>query len=478
MARKLLRKNGLYAMTGSGPGAARTGPSPATDGGDAARGLGATMPAMPREHVSFPGALGAPLVGRLESPDGGPVAYALFAHCFTCSKDLKSAGAICRELTARGIAVLRFDFTGVGESGGEFAATNFSSNVGDLVAAADFLRATRQAPALLVGHSLGGTAMLAAAPRIPEATAVATIGAPSDTAHLLHKLEPRLPGDRREIDLDLGGPRPVRISRQLLDDLAGDHLRGVMAHLDKALLLFHSPVDRVVGIDHAERLFLEARHPKSFVSLDTADHLLSEPRDAAHCGRVLAAWAGRYLAAAAGAAAAGTAAGEAGAGAAERAESAGAAERAERTGAAGPAPGEVEVSGSAGALRQEVRAGRHRFAVDEPVAEGGGDTGPTPYGLLLAALGSCTGITLRLYADRKQLPLESTRVRLRHSRVHARDCAGCEESATAKLERIDREIELHGPLSPEQQARLLAIADRCPVHRTLSSRIEIVTRQA
>jgi uncharacterized OsmC-like protein/fermentation-respiration switch protein FrsA (DUF1100 family) len=434
---------------------------------------------MPREHVSFPGALGAPLVGRLESPEGlPPAAYALFAHCFTCSKDLKSAGVICRELTARGIAVLRFDFTGIGESGGEFAASNFSSNVGDLVAAAEFLRGTRRAPALLIGHSLGGTAMLAAAPRIPEAAAIATIGAPSDTAALLHKLAPRLEGD--EANLDLGGPRPVRIRRQLLDDLAADHLHGVVAHLRKPLLLFHSPVDRVVGIEHAERLFLEARHPKSFVSLGTADHLLSEPRDAAHCGRVLGAWAGRYLEgveAAAGAEAAGLEEEEA-TGAAGVEEMAAMDTGAAAGDAAGSlAHGEVEVSGSAGSLRQEVRAGRHHLAADEPVAEGGGDAGPTPYGLLLAALGSCTGITLRLYADRKKLPLAATRVRLRHSRVHARDCAACDENAAVKLERIDREIELRGPLSPEQQARLIEIADRCPVHRTLSSRIEIVTRQ-
>jgi len=325
-------------------GLAKVGASYRGDGGAGLEGR-CYDPWMSREHVRFSGSLGVDLVGRLEGPEGEPVAYALFAHCFTCSKDLRSAGVICRELTARGFAVLRFDFTGIGESEGEFAETNFSSNVEDLIAAADFLRTQRRAPALLVGHSLGGTAMLAAAARIPEAVAVATIGAPSDTRHLHRKLADRLgtngaatatgvvigagaataagtataiaaggpgsaglagtpertgtegagdPGDDG-VELDLGGPRPVRVRRQLLADLAADHLRDVLAHLGKGLLIFHSPVDRVVGIDHAERLFLKARHPKSFVSLGGADHLLSDPRDAAHVGAVLGAWAGRYL---------------------------------------------------------------------------------------------------------------------------------------------------------------------------------------
>ncbi len=505
--------------------------------------------AMAREKVYFPGSQGARLAGWLEAPEGVPAAYALLAHCFTCSKDLKSAGGICRELLARGIAVLRFDFTGLGESEGEFADTNFSSNVLDLVAAADFLRRERQPPALLIGHSLGGTAMLAAAARIPEAAAVATIGAPSDTGLLRSKLAARLPrtggpaggttgdgatgdgaagggtagtpgspsaGEAEEepaFELDLGGGRPVRIRRQLLDDLAGDHLRGVLASLGKPLLIFHSPVDRIVGIEHAERLFLAARHPKSFVSLGTADHLLSDPRDAAHAGAVLAAWAGRYLpagahagtgipaipvdlgpgdpvagtVAGAPAAAGSVAAGNAAAGglaAADRAAAGATAEEAAVGGfaAADRAPegralaaGEVEVSGTAHSLRQEVRAGAHHLVADEPAADGGTDTGPTPYGLLLAALGACSGMTMRLYADRKGFPLAGTRVRLRHSRDHKADCEACAENG-AQLERIDRELELLGPLTDDQRARLAAIANRCPVHRTLSSPIEIVTK--
>ena len=478
---------------------------------------------MARERVDFPGSRGARLAGRIETPEGEPAAYALFAHCFTCSKDLKSAGGISRELLARGIAVLRFDFTGLGDSSGDFADTNFSSNVEDLVAAAAFLRRERQAPALLVGHSLGGLAMLAAAPGIPEALAVATIGAPSDTGHLGAKLAARVPalggaGDRADggggtageeiFELDLGGVRPVRIRRQLLEDLAADHLHGVLPALGRPLLLFHSPVDRVVGIEHAERLFLAARHPKSFVSLGDADHLLSNPRNAVQVGAVLAAWAGRYLPAGAGdgvrvpaptpsiaslpsvqtgtdvPARADVAAGTGipalppiqGIPAAPELPAAGTGIPA--TAAAEPralTAGEVEVTSTAHSLRQEVRLGAHHLVADEPAADGGTDAGPTPYGLLLAALGTCSGMTMRLYADRKGWPLAGTRVRLRHSRDHEADCENC-VAGDARIERIDRELELFGPLTESQRARLAEIANRCPVHRTLRSRLEVVTK--
>lgn len=255
---------------------------------------------MPRERLKFPGSQDHELAGWLETPDAADVplvAYALFAHCFTCSKDIKAAGRISRALAERGIAVLRFDFTGIGESEGDFAETDFSSNLDDLVAAADFLRREREAPRLLAGHSLGGAAVLAAASRIPETAAVATIAAPSDTEHLrdtLIRLSPELEAEGEAV-VDLGGGRPFRIRRQLLDDLSEDHLRQALADLRKPLLLFHSPLDRIAGIEHAERLFLAAKHPKSFVSLDRADHLLSDERDARHAGDVLAAWARRYL---------------------------------------------------------------------------------------------------------------------------------------------------------------------------------------
>lgn len=252
---------------------------------------------MPRERVSFPGTNGHQLAAWLDTPESNPAAYAVFAHCFTCSKDIKAAGRISRALAERGIAVLRFDFTGIGESEGDFAETDFTSNLEDLAAAADFLRRERQAPRLLVGHSLGGAAVLCASARIPEVAAVATIAAPSDTEHLrdtLVRLSPELEA-RGEAEVDLGGGRPFRIRKQLLDDLSEDHLQQILGSLGKPLLLFHSPLDRTVGIENAERLFLAAKHPKSFVSLGTADHLLSDEKDALHAGEVLAAWAKRYL---------------------------------------------------------------------------------------------------------------------------------------------------------------------------------------
>lgn len=405
---------------------------------------------MHSERLMFPGSQGSLLAGRLESPDVTPIAYAVFAHCFTCSKDLKAVGWISRALVEQGVAVFRFDFTGIGESSGDFSETDFSSNLDDLVAAADFLRREREAPRLLVGHSLGGTAVLAATERIPEVHAVATIAAPSDTEHLrnvLVRLAPELE-ERGEAEVHLGGARPFRIRRQLLDDLAEDHLHGILAHLRRPLLVFHSPVDNVIGIEHAERIFAAAKHPKSFVSLGLADHLLTDERDARFVGHVLGAWARRYLE--------GT--------------------QAEVEPAEAGAQGEVVVTEVAG-LAQTIRARKHRLTADEPLEVGGTDTGPGPYELLLASLGACTSMTLRLYSNRKELPLERVRVTLRHSKIHAEDCARC-ETKEGKLDRIEREIELLGPLTDEQRARLLEIADKCPVHRTLKSEIEISTRLA
>jgi uncharacterized OsmC-like protein/alpha/beta superfamily hydrolase len=404
---------------------------------------------MKSEHLRFPGSRGQSLAARLDSPAGPPVAYALFAHCFTCSKDLKAAGWISSALTERGIAVLRFDFTGIGESEGDFASTDFSSNVEDLVAAADFLRREREAPALLVGHSIGGCAVLAAAERIPEARAISTIAAPSDTEHLkkaLVHLAPELEA-RGEVEVHLGG-RPFRVRRELLDDLAEDHLRGVLEKLHRALLIFHSPVDAIVGVDHARRLFEMAKHPKSFISLDTANHLLSDERDARYVGDVLAVWAERYL------------------------------EGVQAVGDTEPElgkEGEVLVVGPPSGFAQEIIAHRHRLVADEPKEMGGTESGPTPYDLLLGALGACTSMTLRMYADRKQLPLEGVRVRLRYSKIHALDCIQC-ETKIGKIDHIDREIEVLGALTEEQRLRLLEMADRCPVHRTLISEIDIVTR--
>jgi uncharacterized OsmC-like protein/alpha/beta superfamily hydrolase len=399
------------------------------------------------ERFDFPNSRGHTLAALLEMPEGDPAAYALFAHCFTCGKDNLAAKRISEALAARGIAVLRFDFTGLGTSEGEFANTNFSSNVADLVAAADHLRRTRRAPALLIGHSLGGAAVLAAAARIPEAQAVATIAAPSDPHHVIglfkdHVDDIRTQGER---EVTLAG-RSFRIRREFLDDVAEQKLVDAVAGLHKALLVLHSPTDDIVGIDNASRIFLAAKHPKSFVSLADADHLLSRRSDAMYAAHVIAAWAERYLAPAPQPAA-----------------------------AADAEPRSVVVTETgAGKFQQAVTAGPHRFTADEPVSVGGLDSGPGPYDLLIAALGACTAMTVRLYADVKKLPLERVSVTLRHRKIHAEDCADC-ETKEGMLDRIDRKIALEGPLDDAQRARLMEIADKCPVHRTLTSEIDIRT---
>lgn len=398
--------------------------------------------------LSFPGAGGATLAARLDLPPGAPpIAYALFAHCFTCSKETRAATYVSAALAERGIAVLRFDFTGLGGSDGDFASTNFSSNVDDLVAAADYLRQQYSAPAILVGHSLGGSAVLAAAGRVPEAVAVATIGSPFEPAHVLHLIKDRAAVERDgEAEVDIGG-RPFRIRKQFLEDLSGSKLGDSVAGMRKALLVMHSPRDTVVSIDNAAQIFTTAKHPKSFVSLDPADHLLSRREDALYAGSILASWAARYLAAAAAAAPA-------------------------------PVPGKVIVQETReGKFSQHVVAGHHVIRADEPLAAGGMDTGLAPYDLLLAGLGACTSMTIRMYADLKGFPLERASVELKHDKVHAADCAEC-DTREGKVDRIERLIRLEGPLTDEQRAKLLEISNKCPVHRTLHSEITIPTSLA
>ncbi len=403
------------------------------------------------QRVTFPGAFGHQLAARLDRSEKEPRACALFAHCFTCSKDLKATARISRALVERGIAVLRFDFTGLGESEGDFADTNFSSNLEDLLAAVEFMRANYEAPRLLIGHSLGGAAVLATAGRVPEAVAVATLGAPSDTQHLgegILRSAPELEA-ADEAEVVLAG-RPFRIRRQLLDDLQEQSVLSAVRRLDKALLILHSPVDEVVDVDHARRIYQAAKHPKSFVSLDDADHLLlRDPADARYVAEVLAAWAGRYL---------------------------GVEEEASKP-ATAPAleHGEVRVISGATGFRNRVLAGHHELVADEPASVGGTDLGPNPYDYLLAALGACTNMTLRMYANRKKWPLEGVETRLKHSKIHAKDCQEC-RSETGRIDVIEKEIEVQGPLSEEQRARLLEIAGRCPVHRTLTSETVIRSR--
>jgi putative redox protein len=395
-------------------------------------------------RLRFTGSTGAELAAILELPaDGRPDAYAIFAHCFTCSKDLRAAVAIARTLADEGIAVLRFDFTGLGQSGGDFADTSFTSNVEDLLAAANVLKDDGASPTILIGHSLGGAAVLQAAHRLPTVRAVATIGAPHDPSHVLRLVESGREQIEREgaATVTIAG-RPFRVGRAFLEDLEGDRMDRAIGDLERALLVFHSPVDRVVGIENAAGIYEAARHPKSFVSLDTADHLLTDPADARYVSRVLAAWAARYMDTA------GRVADE-------------------------PASG-VATSTPPGGYRTQVRSGRHALVADEPVGVGGTDEGPTPYDLLAAALGACTGMTLRMYADRKSWPLGEVQVEVRHGRVHADHGGACDDPRSC-VDRLSRRIRLAGDLTGEQRTRLLEIADRCPVHRTLERGVRIET---
>jgi uncharacterized OsmC-like protein/alpha/beta superfamily hydrolase len=391
--------------------------------------------------VEFPGATGAMRAARLDLP-AEPRAFALFAHCFTCGKDIFAASRMAEGLAARDIAVLRFDFTGIGSSEGEFANTNFSSNVGDLVAAADYLRQKHGPPSILIGHSLGGAAVLAAAPHVPDATTVVTIGAPASAAHVTHNFAANLADlvAKGTAEVTLAG-RTFTITKQFLDDLAGQNFLDDLAKMRKALLVCHAPQDEYVGIENASAIFTAARHPKSFLSLDTADHLLRKRSDAIYVADVIATWASRYLA----------------------------------VGEQRPAlpDGVVEVSETRGGhLVQRIRAGRHLLVADEPVAVGGEDAGPGPYDYLLAALGACTSMTMRLYAERKGISADRFSVRLSHRRIHAEDCADC-DTKDGNIDEITRDITIAGDVTGAERARLMEIADRCPVHQTLAHEIKI-----
>lgn len=407
---------------------------------------------MPTERLTFTGSEGHELAARLELPtDGRPRAWALFAHCFTCTKNIRAAVHLTRALSAEGIGVLRFDFTGLGESEGDFADTSFSSNVQDLVAAARYMERELAAPQLLVGHSLGGAAVIHAAGRLDSVRAVATIGAPAEPSHVLAHIE----SSREEIERDgvaevsIGG-RPFTVKRHFLEDLESQSMADAVDGLDAALLILHASTDGVVGVDNAARLYEMARHPKSFISLDGADHLLAESRDSEYAGRVLAAWASRYV---------DLREPEA------DAEELRAGDRvATRTGPEG--------------FRTDVAVRGHSLVADEPVSVGGDDAGPTPYDLLVAGLGACTSMTLQMYARRKEWPLEEARVRLRHKKIHREDEDECAADGDARLDVVDREVELVGELDDEQRERLMEIADRCPVHRTLEAGVRVETTEA
>lgn len=397
------------------------------------------------EQIRFRGSTGAELAARIDLPAAPPTAYALFAHCFTCGKDGIAAARVAAELTEAGIAVFRFDFAGLGESSGDFADTSFSSSVEDLMLAAAWMRSNRHAPQILIGHSFGGAAVLAVASDVPEVRAVATIAAPSTLDAVVQIFGADLAGiaEDGEAEVELDGRR-FTIRRQFIEDLRAHSITERVATIGRPLLILHSPVDEIVAVEHASRLFSAARHPKSYVSLDHANHLLTDRADATDAARVIVAWAKRYLV---------------------------------DEGGAAPTPdlrAQVVVAETMqGTFLNEVVAGRHHFLVDEPAALGGNDAGPTPEDLLGAALGACTSMTLRMYARRKQLPLERVLVEVDQAWMDAGDRHDGAPAPSAYA--FERRITLEGPLEPAARARLLEIANRCPVHRILEGSSTITT---
>lgn len=395
-----------------------------------------------RTKVEFP-SQGQHLAGLLETPDQTIRAYVLFAHCFTCGKDVAAASRISRFLVQHGFAVFRFDFTGLGNSDGDFANTNFSSNTEDLLSAARFLEQEYEAPKLLIGHSLGGAAVLAMAAQLPKVKAVVTIGAPYEASHVIHNFDAHLDSIEQNGSAKVSlGTREFTIKKQFLDDLRNqttDHIK----QLDKALLVLHSPIDLTVDISDAEKIYKAAKHPKSFVSLDTADHLLSKSADSEYVAQTISGWASRYI----------------------------------------PIPeitiptitkGHVLVAEVDHKFQQEVFSDHHHWFADEPTQLGGKNSGPDPYEHLLAALGTCTAMTIRMYADHKKIPLEHVEVSLSHERNYVDDAGSVSEQDT-KIESLIRKVQLIGQLSDVEKNRLMEIADRCPVHRTLHNNPQVLT---
>ncbi|PKD20923.1 osmotically inducible protein C [Salegentibacter salinarum] len=401
---------------------------------------------MKTEKVNFKNKNGDDLSGYLELPfNQDPHNFVLFAHCFTCNKNFFAAKNISRTLAQNGYGVLRFDFTGLGESEGEFSESNFSGNIQDLLAAATYLEQEFKVPSLLIGHSLGGAAVLFAAKQLKSVKAVTTIAAPSTTAHVQHLIQNNVEEIEKngEAQVNIGG-RPFKIKKQFLDDIAKHELKPYLADLKKSILIMHSPQDTIVSIKNAEELYIAARHPKSFISLDGSEHLLSSKEDAFYAGNVIASWASRYL---------------------------------EMPKKEIPESEADVVAGleKEDAFTTQMKAGNHTFLADEPIKAGGKDYGPTPYQFLSSGLASCTSMTLQMYAKRKKWPLEDVETHVFYSREHSTDCKNCEEK-TSKIDTFRREIKLIGDLDEKQKQRLLEIADRCPVHRSLTSETNITTK--
>ena len=407
---------------------------------------------MARVKASFNNQQGELLAGLLETPDSETKAYALFAHCFTCSKDIAVTSRITRALANKGIAVLRFDFTGLGNSDGDFANTNFSSNINDLIQAASYLEEKYAAPVMIIGHSLGGAAVLAAAQSIPSIKAVVTIGAPATGQHVEHLFAHAKDEivNNDEALVDLAG-RKFTIKKQFVDDINSYIDTSHISQLGKALLILHSPVDETVSIDEAAKIYSAAKHPKSFISLDKADHLLTRREDSEYVARVISSWAGRYLDIT----------------------------DVNKEASSGPAPdierGHVLVTEQNKKFTRKIYSEDHQLIADEPLSVGGSNLGPNPYELLLASLGACTSMTIRMYANRKEINLDDVEVTLKHDRIHAEDCADC-ETQTGFVDKIEKTIKLEGSLTGAERQRILEIADMCPVHKTLHNEIQIKSK--
>ena len=405
---------------------------------------------MQSERVEFSNSDGQKLSGVVETPDGKVDAWAIFAHCFTCSKKSLAASRVARGLAERGIGVLRFDFTGLGDSEGDFGTSGFSSNIADLVAAAEWMTGSGKPVGLMIGHSLGGAATVVAAGQVESVQAVVTIGAPSDAGHVVEQFKDNVPEIEAagQAQVNLGG-RPFTLSRKFLDDVRVSSVKQAVQALNKPLLILHAPGDAIVGIDNATNLFLSAKHPKSFVSLDRADHLLTGKNDATFVVDVVSGWAGRYLGR-------------------ER----------ELPKQASPQSSKTIVRETLenGPFQNEVLIGGRRFLADEPKSVGGSDTGPDPYDWVTAGLGACTAMTLRMYANRKSWPLTRVTIGLDHAKKHHDDCLDC--GPKDRIDVFTRSIQIEGDLDDEQRQRLLEIADRCPVHRTLEHGAKVETRLA
>ena len=399
-------------------------------------------------QFDFPNAKGELLSGRLELPAGEPIATALFAHCFTCSKDLIAPSVIAKTLTNNGIAVLRFDFTGLGNSQGDFSNTNFSSNVDDLLAAYEHLGKKLKLPEILIGHSLGGAAVLKAAQVLPEVKAVVTVGAPSSVAHIKNLFCEVLPQIEAEGEANVMlADRPFTIKKQFIDDINESDILAGLSHANKALLVMHSPVDATVSIEHAAQIFTAAKHPKSFVTLDDADHLLSKREDAQYAGEVIGAWVARYIS-----------------------------KHKKEQALAIPVNTVIVKSRPESKFTHDIYTDKHHVVADEPHSVGGDGLGLDPYSLLLASLGACTAMTLKMYATHKQLALEAVTVSLAHQKIHAQDCQDC-ATESGKIDHIEKTIVIEGDLTDEQKQRMLEIAENCPVNKTLLSEIKITSQR-